>query len=90
MRTEGQPRIEIRTRVQGQAVLFHELPQVLRAEVFLLLPVSVREVEMVQAKLVGHDDTRSSGTRLAIQWCPPMVSSHQTSPASAKAMPLGS
>ena len=56
MGAEGQPRIEIRPRIQGQAVLFHELPQILRAEVFLLLPIGVREVEMVQAKLVGHDD----------------------------------
>ena len=54
MGTEGQSRIEPRPRIQRQAVLLHERLQVLRAKVFLLRPVRVRKVEVIQTKLVGH------------------------------------
>ena len=56
MGAEGQPRVEVRARIQRQMVFFHKLAQIARAEVFLLFPISVLKVKVVQAELVGHDD----------------------------------
>ena len=85
---KGVPRVQYPVPGKIQMVVLDKIIQVGGAKVVLFGAKCVFQIKLVNAKLVGHHHIGIVRNALSIQWCPPMVSSHQISCTSWNAMPF--
>ena len=82
MAAEGIARVHRTALCKVQMIPVDKLTQIGRADKVLLLAQCIVQIQHIQPQLVGHDNIHIIGTRRAIQWWPPIVSSHQISSVS--------